>query len=476
MKRIYLFLLLAVTSWQQLSAQCTLGNPGIKLNYSIVNGANCQINIDLYFDLVHNPGGKFVWVHIWPAGTYSNWNYSDPPTMANGGLTGSIATFGIQHQQSSLLMELSYPPDNNAPGFQYTGLSATEGPGILAGSERYTIRNVTLTIPGGCDIPQSFTADVWQSQSAQAQNVHCFSKGLIFFANDPVATGFINCVIPRTYSFTIRTISNTNMDVAYKVYIDDGDGIFNPTLDNIEVLNGSTTLTAAGNFRYSSGVQSYQPYAGQKPYADRDLWLQVTSPAAPNAIYAHLVNSCTPLPVTLGNWKAVRLNEWVRLQWTTVTEYMNKGFELQRLNGDRWETISFIPSAGSNGYSDIPLQYTYSDLNRNKVVSSYRLLQMDINGSITLSETRMVPGLNQNTKLLVYPNPAIRGSFNIYVAELEGVILIRLLDMSGRMVQQWERTGGREMSMQFDKSGVYLLQVQEKSSGRALSQKLVIGQ
>lgn len=476
MKRIYLFLLLAGYSWQQLYAQCTLGNPGIKLNYAIVNGVNCQINVDLYFDLVHNPGGKFVWVHIWPAGTYSDWNYADPPTTANGGLNGSIATFGIEHQQSSLVMQQSYPPDISAPGFQFTGLTATEGPGILAGSERYTIRNVTLTIPGGCDIPQSFTADVWQSQSAQAQNVHCFSKGLIFFANDPVATGFINCVVPRTYSFTIRTISNSNMDVAYKVYIDDGDGIFNPGLDNIEVLNGSTSLTAAGNFRYNSGVQSYQPYAGQKPYSDRDLWLQVTSPSAPNAIYAHLSNSCTPLPVTLINWKAMRANEWVRLQWTTIAEYMNKGFQVQRMNGDSWQTIGFIPSGGSNGYSDIPLQYEYSDLNRSSAVTGYRLQQVDINGNITLSETQLVPGINQVGKLLVYPNPSAMGSFNIVAAEMEGIILIRLLDISGRLVQQWERTGGREMNMMFNKSGVYVLQVQEKNSGRMLSHKLVIGQ
>lgn len=476
MKRIIVFLLLAVCCRQQLPAQCTLSNPGIKLNYAVVNGSNCQINIDLYFDLVHNPGGKYVWIHIWPAGAYSSWNYADPPSIANGGLTGSIATFGIEHQQSSLVMQTAYPPDANAPGFQYNGLSATEGPGILAGSERYTIRNVTLNIPGGCDIPQSFIADVWQSQSAQAQNVHCFSKGLTFYANDPAATGFINCVVPRTYSFIIRTISNNSMDVSYNVFIDDGDGIFNQVLDNISVLNGSTTLTAAGSFRFASGPQSYLPYSGQKPYADRDLWLQVTSPSAPNAIYAHLVNSCTPLPVTLSNWKAERNKEWVRMQWATEMEYMNKGFNLQRLDGERWQTIAFIPSSASNGNSDIRLQYEFTDLNRSSGMSQYRLQQVDLNGRMTLSEIKLVPGMNQQAKLLVYPNPAVNGSFNIMAAEMEGVILIRLFDMSGRQVQQWERVGGRELNIQFNKSGVYLLQVQEKNSGKALSQKLVIGQ
>lgn len=475
MKRIITFLLLALCCRQQLPAQCTLSNPGIKLNYAVTSGTNCQINIDLYFDLVHNPGGKYVWVHIWPAGSYANWNYTDPPTTGNGGLTGSIATFGIEHQQNDLVMQSTYPPDAAAPGFQFTGLSATEGPGILTGSERYTIRNVTLTIPGGCDIPQSFIADVWQSQSAQAQNVHCFSKGLTFYANDPTATGFINCVAPRTYSFIIRTISNTSMDVSYKVFIDDGDGIFNQVLDNIEVLNGSTTLTAAGNYRYASGTQSYLPYSLQKPYADRDLWLQVTSPSAPNAIYAHLLNSCIPLPVTLHSWMAERRNEWVRLQWTTVTEYMNRGFSVQRLNGDSWQTIGFVPSTAPNGNSNTVIRYEFTDLNRTNDVAQYRLQQEDLDGKTTLSETRLVYGMNQGGKLLVYPNPTLNGQFSFMAGNMEGTVLIRLLDMNGRMVQQWERTGGREMTLQFNQSGVYILQVQEKNSGRMMSQKLMIG-
>jgi hypothetical protein len=266
------------------------------------------------------------------------------------------------------------------------------------------------------------------------------------------------------------------MDVSYNVFIDDGDGIFNQVLDNISVLNGSTTLTAAGNFRFASGPMSYLPYSGQKPYADRDLWLQVTSPSAPNAISAHLVNSCTPLPVTLSSWKAERNKEWVRLQWTTAMEYMNKGFNLQRLEGERWLTIAFVPSSAANGNSDAMMQYEFTDLNRSSGMSQYRLEQVDLNGRMTLSEIKMVPGMNQQGKLLVYPNPAVNGSFNFIAADMEGVILIRLFDMSGRLVQQWERVGGREMNLQFSKSGVYLLQVQEKSSGSMLSQKLVIGQ
>ena len=83
--------------------------------------------------------------------------------------------------------------------------------------------------------------------------------------------------------------------------------------------------------------------------------------------------------------------------------------------------------------------------------------------------------MNQGGKLLVYPNPTLNGQFSFMAGNMEGTVLIRLLDMNGRMVQQWERTGGREMTLQFNQSGVYILQVQEKNSGRMMSQKLMIG-
>lgn len=474
MKKIFVLWLAVSGIMQMASTQCVIDNPGIKLNYTVTDGNNCRINLDLYFDMIHNPGGKFAWIHIWPSNSYANWNYNNPPTLANGGLNGSIATIGIEHQQSSLVVQSTYPPDAGAQGIQFTGVTASEGPGILAGSERYTIKNINLLVPGDCNIPQSFTMDVWQSQSAQAQVVHCAAKGLVFFANDPRVTGLLNCNIPHTYTFVINTTSNTTIDVSYKVFIDNGDGIFNPAQDGVQVLSGTANLNPGNNYRYSSGVMGYLPYSAQKPEADRDLWLQVTSPYAPNAVYAHLTNGCIGLPVQLIRFTALRKNEMVNLSWTTSMEAGNKGFYIERLEGVQWQTIGFVASAALNGQSDAEISYTYADYNALTMVSQYRLKQVDLQGSFTYSAIRVVPGMELTGRLLVFPNPSPDGNLNIVANDLEGELFIRIMDMNGKLVQQWSRSGGQQLAIRFSKSGMYILQVQQKATGRTLNHKIVI--
>lgn len=474
MKKFFVLCLAVSGIMQMANTQCVIDNPGIKLNYTVTEGSNCRINLDLYFDMIHNPGGKFAWIHIWPSNSYANWNYNDPPTLANGGLLGSIATIGIEHQQNDLVVQSTYPPDPSAPGIQSIGVIASEGPGILAGSERYTIKNINLLVAGDCNVPQSFTMDVWQSQSAQAQVVHCAAKGLVFYANDPRVTGLLNCNIPHTYTFVINTTSSTTIDVSYKVFIDNGDGIFNPAQDLIQVLNGTANLNPGNNYRYSSGVMTYLPYSGQKPEADRDLWVQVTSPYAPNAVYAHLTNGCIGLPVQLNRFAAQRRNEMVNLSWMTSMEAGNKGFYIERLDGAEWQTIGYVASAALNGQSDVEIGYTYADRNPLATVSQYRLKQVDLQGSFTYSAIRVVPGMEQAGSLLVFPNPSPDGNLNIVANDLEGELFIRIMDMNGKLVQQWTRSGGQQLAIQFNKSGMYMLQVQQKATGLTLNRKIVI--
>lgn len=454
---------------------CTLGNPGVKLNYSITEGANCKIGIDLYFDLKHNPGGKWFWVHIWPTSAYSNWSYNNPPTIANGGLTGSIATFGVEHQGTDLVVQTSYPPDNTVPGFQYEGLIVTEATSSVTGAERYTVKNLVLIVPGGCNIPQSFTADVWESQSAASQNVHCFVKGMVFYANDPRATGFINCVVPRTYAFTISTISNADMTADYKVFIDNGDGIFNKTDDNIQVSSGTALLNAANSYRYASGSLSYLPYSGQKPYADRDLWVEVTTAAVPNAVYAHIPNTCIPLPVQLNSFTAARKDNRVELKWTTAAEINNKGFYVERKTGNNeWDRITFVSSAAAGGNSSVMIDYLYNDFNDNSTVTQYRLCQVDLDNKITYSYTRLVKGMGQPGKLLVYPNPSPDGRLVVVLNEMDRENILRLVDMNGKLVKEWMNLPDGQLTIMNLSSGTYVLRVWNKYSNDTQQVKVII--
>ncbi len=461
----------------QSRAQCDLQNPAVKLNYSYTDGnGNCVIGVDLYFDMKHNPGGKFVWVHIWPTASYTNWDYADPPTRANGALLGSVATVGVEHQGSDLAVQSVYPPDPPLPTMQYIGVSASEGPSILPLYELYAFKNLQLIIPGGCDIPQSFTVDVWQSQSDKAQVVHCFTKGGQFFANDPKVNGLLYCTAPRQFSFNIQTIMTTgSVDVSYKVYIDDGDGIYNTVNDNIMVFSGGPVTLNPSNPQFSSGIQSYAPYSSQKPEADRDLWVVVSSPTLPNDIYAHLINSCIPLPVKLTSFTAMRTNDRVKLAWTTASEINNRGFYIMRQNGNNgWQVMGYLPSGALDGNSDVAINYNFTDMNSLGGVTQYRLQQVDIDNAITYSDIRMVKGMDQTGRMLVFPNPSPDGNLSIVLDNMGTDLNVRLIDMNGRLVKEWNNvTNGRIFVSQVA-SGMYTLRVWERNTGQIQQLKVIV--
>src|SRR5574338_946454 len=168
-KILYIFVLVLLGGFYNVSnAQCSFGNFGVKINSSHTDPITqkCVINFDLYFDVDHNPGGKYFWVHIWPTNKYPNYSYpqSQPPTTSlipggNGALDSSITTFGYFHQGSTLIPLTTYSLDANAPGFQ-SGYTLTEIPGT---PDRYIAQGLVITLPQPCTIAQSLTADLWES-------------------------------------------------------------------------------------------------------------------------------------------------------------------------------------------------------------------------------------------------------------------------------------------------------------------------
>ncbi|MBK9097619.1 MAG: T9SS type A sorting domain-containing protein [bacterium] len=107
----------------------------------------------------------------------------------------------------------------------------------------------------------------------------------------------------------------------------------------------------------------------------------------------------------LQNEKAVQLN------WTTVTETNNSGFEVERASSrttprqEGWESIGFVPGFGT---TIEPKSYSFTDENVSTGTYKYRLKQIDFDGSFEFSneieiEVDFTPKefvLYQN-----YPNP-----------------------------------------------------------------------
>ncbi len=114
------------------------------------------------------------------------------------------------------------------------------------------------------------------------------------------------------------------------------------------------------------------------------------------------------LPVELVNFTASVEGNSVILNWRTETETNNYGFEIERKMSDSeqsgWKEIGFVKGAGN---SNSPKSYSFTDNVSASGKYSYRLKQIDLDGSYEYSQTVEVEinvplkfELSQN-----YPNP-----------------------------------------------------------------------
>lgn len=468
MKKILLLLatVLLIGFNNSTNAQaCSFGNLGVKVNSTSPGTipGTCVINFDFYFDIDHNGGGKYFYIHIWPTSLHPAFNYAKPPTTSlisggNGALDNSLTSFGYYHFQSNLSPVTSYLPDpTNVPQFQ-TGYTLTE---IQGTPDRYTAHNLVITLPQGCNISQSLSADAWESQSDHSQTVACFSANQKFYLNDPIITGgLLFCQVPRTYKFDISTLSATAKTVNYEVRIDDGDGIYNAVKDTMIIKSGTGSITSSTP--YQSGIQSYLPYSNTKPYSDKSLWVIVLKNGTdiPNDVYSLITNSCAPLPVSLYSFSASRAKMEVNLKWTTASENNNKGFYIERITDNQaWQQIAFVATKADLGNSSTDLNYSFTDLNATNGLSQYRLRQVDIDQRFTLSDTRIVKGLDQLFSINVFPNPSHNGEIILVMDKADQAADIKLIDMSGKIVAEWNHFTGNRLQIHAVSSGVYVLNV-----------------
>lgn len=140
-----------------------------------------------------------------------------------------------------------------------------------------------------------------------------------------------------------------------------------------------------------------------------NLWgsLNAATPgAAGGALSAHMVYEICEswVPVEFTSFTAASSGNDVTLNWTTSTETNNKGFEIQRSEVGDWAKVGFV---GGFGTTSEPESYSFSDNNVTAGKYTYRLKQIDFNGSYKYSNEAEVevngPAvflLNQN-----YPNP-----------------------------------------------------------------------
>lgn len=123
--------------------------------------------------------------------------------------------------------------------------------------------------------------------------------------------------------------------------------------------------------------------------------------------YASDILPAHSIPVELTSFAATVNGSSVSLKWSTATELNNSGFDLERKSASTsWQKIAFVQG---NGTTTQPNSYSFTDRNLADGKYSYRLKQVDLDGTFEYSKTVAVSIVsnivNQFELSQNYPNP-----------------------------------------------------------------------
>lgn len=183
-----------------------------------------------------------------------------------------------------------------------------------------------------------------------------------------------------------------------------------------------------------------------------------------------------PLPVELFSFIGSRTTRGIELSWRTASENDNYGFEIQRKivaqlhvpnsridsANDDWSTVGFVRG---NGNSNIPQEYSFTDRSLSGGKYSYRLRQMDRNGSSVFSNAVEVDAAVLPNELKLeqnFPNPFNPSTTLTFTVPVQGHVLLTVYNTIGEEIAVLFRGDAepgrlyqRQLSLFSLSSGVY---------------------
>ncbi|MEO6695349.1 MAG: T9SS type A sorting domain-containing protein [Ignavibacteria bacterium] len=146
-------------------------------------------------------------------------------------------------------------------------------------------------------------------------------------------------------------------------------------------------------------------------------------------------NIDVPLPVELASFASTVTGNSVRLNWTTLGEINNSGFEIERsLVNNEWSMVNFV---SGNGTTNVPQNYTYVDRNLNSGEYKYRLKQIDYNGHYEYFDLQNEVSIGIPEKYSLsqnYPNPFNPNTVISYQLAVSSITSLKIYDVLGNEV------------------------------------------
>lgn len=295
-------------------------------------------------------------------------------------------------------------------------------------------------------ISTTFRARLFVKLAANGNLAFGLSKGSTSVTVPPVYTDSIYSA-GTTYLVVVayEIVDGTNNDVV-KIWVDPAFSATEPPA-LLTVTDPAQTDINVGSYAFRQGSSAAGAYLKLDGVIIDTSWISI-------------------IPVELTSFSAEANNKSVNLNWSTATEINNSGFSIERKSANsNWQSIAFI---NGNGTTTQAQQYSYVDKNLADGKYSYRLKQIDFDGSFEYSKTVEVLvsapvkfELTQN-----YPNPFNPSTSISFTIPQSSNVKLSVFNLLGQEVQNlvngFLEAGSHTVS--FDaknlNSGIYLYKLE----------------
>ncbi|MET0462654.1 MAG: T9SS type A sorting domain-containing protein [Chitinophagaceae bacterium] len=205
---------------------------------------------------------------------------------------------------------------------------------------------------------------------------------------------------------------------------------------DLMVIKQPSTGAVPASYTISSGDQNIQPSGWGTFETTVDnasvitgYYLEVVISDFSNFF---ITRSNIVLPVTLQSFTVKAVSGTSLLQWVTASELNNDHFNIERSADGR--TFTTIGRVQGNGTTSIRQEYRFTDAAPLTGQNYYRLAQVDLDGHVTYSQTRLLSFNAQARVMQLSPNPA-RSTVHIVLPQAaSGQDAVELYNLSGRKV------------------------------------------
>ncbi|PWJ42179.1 hypothetical protein [Sediminitomix flava] len=238
----------------------------------------------------------------------------------------------------------------------------------------------------------------------------------------------------------------------------DDNGAFEVNSNDVEVTDKFENL---GNGNISgSGIVTFSGTIGN--YTDNssvDISVCVSSDGTNCDINE---DNDTPLPVKFISFHVTTVKEGVLAEWATGSEFDNKSFRVER-SIDHINWMSLVELEG-RGNSEVITEYSFVDREAVHGINFYRIVQVDLDGSISYSPVQTIVKDRFEVEELILSR---RGTNN-YMLEGEGHLLedLQIYCIQGKKLNHrvdLNQLSNTNLSFSLDglPSGVYILRTNE---------------